>query len=613
MESDSETFYSLPGSGRKVRVPIKVKKGKVVSPTGVQNFDFDEDCPDDERMALQPAPSYMSQEGEETVLLEGNDEMAELEARRIKREMEEDEATHFTEGLGEEIIMPEDSDDEEVNALADELGGLSDHGTKNVAGMSHDKTESSEEEKKEEDVSDFEPARTGIESDGEAPKNSSGAESAAKSEATDIPEKAEIADIPDKTDDKQFVSEVGFEEPESTVEEDERAADEAKSAIVATNAAVETADDEQVASDDVVEEAKAEKEEYDAEKADSEIVATNATEESEEQETDEAKSEESVIDPVVKTQSEGKSLACSTNTTEETQEFDDQHENAASEQETVSQSKLQEDPALLVGAPDNEEETDIEEAKKGVDPPARSRGTPQGDVDEDSSIPEGPDDELMFVPAVGSASDTDYATASDTDYNTATDYATTDYATTDYGTDTDGGTTDYATTDYATSFDYDTETTREVDDSASVNQSVTHSIANSIAADGKGPRTRKNEKERSKWSLFGCGIVEEVPSTKQEWWNFVLDSTEGALQTVGGNHWDDPWAAEDEFDDDFDSYLNHNRSNRPRRRARSASTTRVNSRQAAASRTRKYRRASSAPRTRTRKALPKQDRRKQLV
>ncbi|KAL3942010.1 MAG: hypothetical protein SGBAC_003722 [Bacillariaceae sp.] len=588
MESDSETFYSLPGSGRKLRVPIKVKRGKVVSPSGVNEFDFDEDCPDDERMALRPTPSYMSEEGEETVLLEGNEDEAELEAKRIRREMEDDEATHFTEGLGEEIILPEDSDDEEVNALADELGGLflPDSGDmKSVDGIPHSETGTSEEEKKEEDSADFEPIQRGIDADGEAPMDSSEAEVAGEAEVSEVVETKEVEAA--ETVDNEY-QDIAYEvRPQ-----------ELKS--------VDAADDLDIAAEDDAEEPNPvlEKKEDGSGEVDPVIVATTATEESEEAGMDEpTNTEEAEIDPDMKIDPEGKSLACSTNTTEETQETGDQQA-ADAEPKAQSQAELETDAASSVGAPGDEEQTDTEEAKKVADPPGSTKGIPQSDVDDASSSTDVPRDELTFLPAVGSASDTDYVTASDTDYQTATDYATTDY----------GTETDYGTTDYATSFDYDTETTREVDDSRSVNQSVTHSVANSIAADGKGSRKRKSEKERSKWSLFGCGIVEEVPSTKQEWWNFVLDSTEGALQTVGGSHWDDPWAAAEdgeEFDDDFDAYLNHNRSNRPRRRTRSVSTTRVGNRKVAAARSRRYRRASSAPRTRT--TLPKQDRRKQLV
>jgi len=565
--SDSETFYSLPGSGRKLRVPIKVKQGKVVSPTGVQNFDFDGDCPDGEQMPLRTNPSYMSQEGEETVLLEGNDTEAELEARRIRKLMEDDETTHFTEGLGEEIILPEDSDDEEVNALAEELEGMSDsdeNSVENEMSTSEEEKkedddidvkhemETSEEEKKEEEPSDFEFPATEESVDVGTPVD--------PSDECKV-ENAEDDATTDNVDEKQMASEVASE-PEVVSEKEELAGD-----------------------------------------ADPKIVATSATGESEVEDKEDMIPEQAENDPSTKVDREGKSLSpCSTNTTEEMQEPDDE-ENAENEHVAESEVEQSQGTASLDEVPDDEQQTDTE---------TRRAFTTPRNADEESSTTGGRRNELVFAPADGNASNTHYVTASDTDYNTETDYAaTTDYGTeTDYAATTDYGTeTDYGTTDYATSFDYENE---GVADGISVNQSVTQSIANSIAVDDKGPRTKKNEKERSKWSLFGCGIVEEVPSTKQDWWNFVLDSTEGALQTVGGNHWDDPWHddGEEQFDDNFDAYLNRNRSDRRRRRTRSASSGRANPRRPP-SRSRRYRRSSSAPRART--TRPKQDRRKQLV
>ena len=75
------------------------------------------------------------------------------------------------------------------------------------------------------------------------------------------------------------------------------------------------------------------------------------------------------------------------------------------------------------------------------------------------------------------------------------------------------------------------------------------SVENSIQVDGLPPPPQDDSENLPKKitkSIFGrCGIglpdEREWPKSKREWWNLVLDTTEGALETFGGENWDDPW------------------------------------------------------------------------
>lgn len=103
---------------------------------------------------------------------------------------------------------------------------------------------------------------------------------------------------------------------------------------------------------------------------------------------------------------------------------------------------------------------------------------------------------------------------------------------------------------------------------------------NSIAMEA--PKKRSKD-DMNKWNFLNCGILdEELPKTNREWWNFVLDKTEGALQGLAGEHWDDPWAVAGE------------KKSRPRSSNQSKSEDRRRSRSAAQNRKASSRKKSSS-------------------
>lgn len=132
------------------------------------------------------------------------------------------------------------------------------------------------------------------------------------------------------------------------------------------------------------------------------------------------------------------------------------------------------------------------------------------------------------------------------------------------------------------------------------------SVENSIQVDGLPPPPQddsENLPKRITKSIFGrCGIglpdEREWPKSKREWWNLVLDTTEGALETFGGENWDDPW-----YEDQKGRRRRRSRRNDDRRRSRSEHRNRG---------TRTSKRASSVDSAMPEIVIPK-DTRTQLV
>jgi hypothetical protein len=69
---------------------------------------------------------------------------------------------------------------------------------------------------------------------------------------------------------------------------------------------------------------------------------------------------------------------------------------------------------------------------------------------------------------------------------------------------------------------------------------VSNEIQN-ISDDGAKKKKKSSKYQKNRTSEEKSGYW---PTTKREWWNFVLDKTEGALQNLGGDHWDDPFYSE---------------------------------------------------------------------
>ena len=132
------------------------------------------------------------------------------------------------------------------------------------------------------------------------------------------------------------------------------------------------------------------------------------------------------------------------------------------------------------------------------------------------------------------------------------------------------------------------------------------SVENSIQVDGLPPPPQddsENLPKRITKSIFGrCGIglpdEREWPKSKREWWNLVLDTTEDALETFGGENWDDPW-----YENQKGRRRRRSRRNDDRRRSRSEHRNRG---------TRTSKRASSVDSAMPEIVIPK-DTRTQLV